>query len=124
MTKNFNTNFLLIVTKAITNAITPPIKGARKINNTTGIISSIATTLNPACATAAPAKPPIKVCEEEEGIPNHHVNKFHVVAANKPAKITHKSIAPLSTVFATVFPTLISNTQNAKTLKAAAHNTA
>jgi len=40
-----------------------------------------------ACAIAAPAKPPIKVCEEEEGIPYHQVSKFQKIAAIKPEKI-------------------------------------
>jgi hypothetical protein len=69
-------------------------------------------------------KAPIKVCEEEEGIPSFQVSKFQNVAAINPARITQRSIALLSTVFATVFPTLMSNTQNAKTLKQAAHITA
>ena len=113
-----------MVTRQIRNAINPPIKGARKINRITFKISPDATTSQPAWATAAPAKPPIKVCEEEEGIPSRQVSKFQNVAAINPARITQRSIALLSTVFATVFPTLISKTQNAKTLKKAAHITA
>jgi hypothetical protein len=64
------------------------------------------------------------VCEEEEGMPSHQVNKFQNVAASRPAKITHKSIALLFTVLATVFPTLISKTQKAIILKTAAQITA
>ena len=48
-----------------------------------------------ACAIAAPAKPPIKVCEEEEGIPYHQVSKFQKMAAIKPEKITGKVIKSL-----------------------------
>ena len=48
-----------------------------------------------ACAIAAPAKPPIKVCEEEEGIPYHQVSKFQKIAAIKPEKITGKVIKSL-----------------------------
>ena len=66
----------------------------------------------------------MSVCEDEEGIPKRQVNKFQKVAANNPARITQRSMALLSTVFATVFPTLISKTQKAITLKAAAHITA
>ena len=113
-----------MVTIAIKKAMNPPMKGAKKMNKITLIISAEAITPNPACATAAPANPPIKVCEELEGIPSHHVNKFQKVAANNPAKITHKSMALLSTVFATVLPTLISNTQKASTLNDAAQITA
>ena len=40
----------------------------------------------PAWAIAAPANPPINVCEEEEGMPNHQVNKFQHIAAIKPDK--------------------------------------
>ena len=72
----------------------------------------------------APAKPPINVCDDEEGIPNHQVNKFQKVAANSPARITQRSIALLSTVLATVFPTLMSKTQNAIILNVAAQITA
>ena len=102
----------------------PPIIGAKKINKTTLRISPLSMTPKPACATAAPAKPPIKVCDEEEGIPNHQVSKFQKVAASKPERITQRSMALLSTVLATVFQTLISKTQKAMTLNKAAHNTA
>ena len=39
---------------------------------------------NPACAIAAPAKPPIKVWDEEDGIPYHHVRRFQQIAAIIP----------------------------------------
>ena len=52
------------------------------------------------------------------------MNKFQIVAEIRPARITHKSIELLSTVFATVFPTLISKTQKAIILKVAAQITA
>ena len=124
ITAIFFQNDLLMVTRAIIKAIKPPIKGAKKINKITFKISPPAITSNPACATAAPANPPISVCDDEDGIPNRHVNKFQNVAASKPARITQRSIALLSTVFATVFPTLMSKTQNARMLKEAAQITA
>ena len=34
---------------------------------------------------AAPANPPIRVCEEEDGIPFHQVTRFQVIAAIIPA---------------------------------------
>ena len=37
---------------------------------------------------AAPANPPISVCEEDEGMPNHQVARFHIIAATMPEKIT------------------------------------
>ena len=42
----------------------------------------------PVCAIAAPARPPINVCEEEEGIPHHQVKRFQIIAAINPEKIT------------------------------------
>ncbi len=91
--------FCMIVTKVINMEITIPIIGARKINKTVLMIVSASTILDHeksipltdrACAIAAPAKPPIKVCEEEEGIPYHQVNRFQKMAAIKPEKITGK----------------------------------
>ena len=36
-------------------------------------------------AKAAPTNPPINVCDELEGIPNHQVIRFQTIAASKPA---------------------------------------
>ncbi|MNK85196.1 hypothetical protein D3C87_1050710 [compost metagenome] len=69
------------------------------------------TTSIPAWAIAAPAKPPIKVCEELEGIPNHQVNKFQIMAAITPASITVKLISMVLAVLATVSATPKPNTQ-------------
>lgn len=88
------------------------------------MISLLATTPKPACATAAPAKPPMSVCDDDDGIPNHQVKRFQKVAAKSPARITQRSMALLSTVLATVLPTLMSKTQKAMTLKVAAQTTA
>lgn len=44
--------------------------------------------VNPECATAAPAKPPINVCEDDEGIPYHQVSKFQQIAAIIPESTT------------------------------------
>ncbi len=60
------------------------------------------TEFSPECAIAAPANPPIKVCEEDDGIPNHHVNKFQVIAATRPAQTTGKVIKSCFTVLAIV----------------------
>ena len=68
-------------------------------------------TSKPPCATAAPAKPPIRVCDEEDGIPNHQVNKFHAIAASIPASITTRFIFMVSAVLATVSATLRLNIQ-------------
>ena len=98
----------------------PPMMGAKKMKKMMVRISCPAITPKPfsndpvwiaTWVTAAPANPPIRVWDEEEGMPNHQVRRFQTVAAINPAKITHKSIAVLSTVLATVLPTLMSNTQ-------------
>ncbi|MNE49280.1 hypothetical protein D3C80_1437870 [compost metagenome] len=57
----FLAKFLLTVISAITKAMIPPMKGAKKMKQVTLMISAEAITSNPAWATAAPAKPPIRV---------------------------------------------------------------
>ena len=52
---------------------------------------------------AAPANPPISVCEDEDGIPFHHVTRFQVMAAITPANIIGKVIYCSTTVLDTVF---------------------
>ena len=64
------------------------IKLTRKIKEAVFMITDELTASKPAQATAAPANPPISVCDEEDGIPNHHVNRFQIIAAIRPAKIT------------------------------------
>jgi hypothetical protein len=74
---------------------------------------------------AAPAKPPIRVCEDEEGIPYHHVIRFQVMAAIKPDRITGKVMNSDFTVFAIVLATAWSlKIKKAAKLKNAAHATA
>ena len=55
-------------------------------------------------AIAAPAKPPISVCEEEDGIPSHHVARFQIMAAiipeNMIGNVTKSAITVLETVSA------------------------
>ena len=96
-----------MVTMVIKIEIAMPINGAKKMNSTVFTIVSLSTILahdrsvpcviNP-CVMAAPANPPIKVWEDEEGIPYHHVSKFQMIAATKPAKITWSVINSLKTV--------------------------
>ena len=67
-----------------------PTNGARKMKAT--VLRTIAElmTLNvPAFAMAAPANPPISVCDEEEGMPDHQVKRFQVIAAISPDKMTY-----------------------------------
>ena len=78
-----------------------------------------------ACIKAAPAKPPINVCEDEEGIPYHHVSKFQKMAAIKPASITSKEIKLFTTVLLMVLATAWSlKRKKAAKLNMAAHKTA
>jgi hypothetical protein len=64
-----------------------PIIGARKINAAILRMTMLCTDAKPLAAMAAPANPPMSVCEEEEGMPNHHVAKFHAMAAISPERM-------------------------------------
>jgi hypothetical protein len=75
------------------------------------------------------AKPPISVCEEVEGIPFHHVNRFQTIAAITPERIIGKEIYCSTTVLDTVLaipnpPIIHLAIKNATKLKNAAHITA
>lgn len=83
------------------------------------------TTLVPALAMPAPTKPPTKVCEELEGNPQYHVNKFHIIAAIKAAAIVVRSIiSEFITPLPMVVATFKLKKRNATKLKNAAHATA
>src|SRR5208283_4275119 len=63
------------------------------------------------CAAArhAPHKPPISACDELDGRPNHHVNRFHAMAASSAqTRISDVAILastrPEAMVFATAVP--------------------
>src|SRR5215207_736331 len=102
-----------------------PTKGARKINSTVFITGAELTAPRPPWAMAAPAKPPIRVCEEEEGMPNHQVSKFQAMAAIRPEKTTGRVIHSSFTVLAMVFATPWSlKIKKAAKLNNAAHTTA
>jgi hypothetical protein len=78
---------------------------------------------------AAPAKPPIRVCEEEDGIPFHQVTRFQVIAAITPANIMGRVIYCSTTVLDTVLaipnpPIIYLAMKKATKLKKAAHITA
>ena len=78
---------------------------------------------------AAPANPPIKVWEEEDGMPDHQVAKFQIMAATTPAKITGNVIYCSNTVLDTVFAIpkslmMYFAMKNATKLKNAAQSTA
>ena len=77
-----------------------PISGARKMNKIISVIFFTSTILliaiKPfvinAWQMAAPAKPPMSVCDEEEGMPYHQVSKFQKIAAINPESITGRVI--------------------------------
>jgi len=78
---------------------------------------------------AAPAKPPISVCEDDEGMPSHQVARFHIMAATMPENITGRVINSSITVFDTVFaipnsPIIYLAIKKATKLKNAAQSTA
>jgi hypothetical protein len=94
----------MIVTTVINTDIIIPIIGAKNMNSTVLMIVSESTTFaheksKPftirACAMAAPANPPIRVWDEDEGIPYHQVRRFQNIAASNPEKITGKVINSL-----------------------------
>src|SRR4051794_36500297 len=64
------------------------------------------TPCSPDCARAAPMRPPIKACDDDDGRPSHHVSRFQTIAP-KSAAITvfglarFVSMIPLPTVFGT-----------------------
>ena len=80
-----------------------PIRGAAKINIAILKITEELTACHPQAIIAAPANPPISVCDEEDGIPHHQVSKFQVIAARTPEKIIGKVIYCSNTVLETVF---------------------
>ena len=110
-------------------AITIPMNGARKIKAAIlrMMLSWIAS--KPFAMMAAPAKPPISVWEEEDGIPFHQVIRFQEIAGMIPARMIGSVIYCSTTVFDTVFaipkpPIIYLAMKNATKLKNAAHNTA
>ena len=64
-----------------------PAIGATKMKITVAVTTPKRMDSQPKAARKAPAKPPISVCEDDDGMPYHQVTKFHVIADNKPAKI-------------------------------------
>src|SRR6187431_120922 len=95
--------------KEMIRAIIIPMMGARKIKLAVFNIIALLMVLNPPWAIAAPANPPMRVCEDDDGIPNHQVRRFQEMAAIRPEKITTIIfvwvIISLCTVLATVSAT-------------------
>ena len=66
----------------------PSISGASGMNFTVAMILSTCSAPNPACALPAPAKPPIRACDELVGSPHHHVKRSQTMAPTRPARTT------------------------------------
>jgi hypothetical protein len=65
----------------------------------------------PAEAIAAPTRPPMSACDDEDGIPKYQVTRFHTIAPTSAASTTTSppsptgwSMMPLPTVVATEVP--------------------
>src|SRR5216110_3218994 len=72
----------------------------------------------PPLATAAPARPPISACDDDDGRPYHQVTAFQTMAPVSAPRITFtstsvESITPVPIVLATLSP----KTRNATKLK-------
>src|SRR4051812_43081886 len=91
----------------IIKAMIIPTKGAKKINSTVLRIGSALMAPKPALATAAPANPPISVCDEDDGMPNHQVSRFQQMAAIRPEKTTFIMVTLLTTSGFTVLATVL-----------------
>src|SRR5215218_7209887 len=81
-------------------------------------------TPKPALATPAPAKPPMRACEDEVGRPSHQVRRFQAMAPASPAKTTASLTTAESTVLPTVLATCVWKTRKAMKLNRAAQMTA
>src|SRR4051812_44847069 len=46
-------------------------------------------------AIAAPTRPPISACDDDDGRPKYHVTRFHVIAPTSAAKTMVKPCVPL-----------------------------
>src|SRR4029077_12491552 len=74
--------------------------------------------------SAAPAKPPINACDDDEGSPHHQVKRFHTIAPTSVARITFWVTASAETPLAMAADTCIGKTKKATKLKNAAQATA
>jgi hypothetical protein len=105
--------------------ITNPSNGAITIKIIILMTPDMITELQPAPATAAPTNPPVRVCEELEGRPNHQVRRFQRIAATKAEAITVRlTTSGLITLLPIVWATFRGKIRNAIKLKNAAMPTA
>src|ERR1700683_365294 len=102
-----------------------PMNGATTMKIRVFVQPDTMTAPNPALATAAPAYPPNRACEELVGKPKYHVIRFHAMAARRPGRITAKVTADSSTMpEPTVVATPVPNQNTASTLNTDAQTTA
>src|SRR4051812_13739639 len=103
------------------NASTNPTRGDSTIGTMTFFTMPAHLTL-PLDARAAPTRPPIKACDDDEGKPKYQVMRFHAIAPTTAAKTTVRpscvfgtSMMPFPTV-----PAILVDTSEPKRLKTAA----
>src|SRR4051794_19215264 len=80
--------------------------------------------VKPALATAAPANPPKRACDEDEGSASHHVKMSQISAPTRPLATTVSDTTLDLTPCAMLLATVDSNNKKATKLKKAAQNTA
>jgi hypothetical protein len=109
----------------IMNDINIPSNGATTINIAIFITPAKIIDPKPLLATAAPTRPPTRVCDELEGNPHHHVNRFQIIAAQTAEKINVRVTIPGSmTPLPIVVATFKGKIRNATKLNIAARATA
>src|SRR5690606_16421646 len=91
------------------SASSNPNIGERKMATEVLINRHAIMALQPALASAAPTSPPTSAWEEDEGMPNHQVMRFHEIAPLRAPKMTALSMMsgetiPEPTVCATCRP--------------------
>src|SRR5205085_2297604 len=67
---------------------TKPITGERKMKSTVLPMPDATSEPKPTFATAAPMRPPINACDDDEGRPKNQVIAFHEIAPMSAPKIT------------------------------------
>jgi hypothetical protein len=88
-----------------------PNSGDKTMNRAVFCRLAVLRTLKPALAIPAPAKPPMRACDEEVGRPSHQVVRFQEMAPTSPAKMTASETTSESTVLPTVLATSVWNTK-------------
>src|SRR4051812_26080132 len=102
-----------------------PMKGESTIAIRVGPSPLHSTAPGPALAIAAPRMPPIRACEELEGMPPSQVTTFHTIAPTRAPKTTWAFTTSAATIpFPIVWATCVPKNRKATKLKKAAQNTA